>query len=260
MEARVASRTYGAVDDLAHHGSSPSVANSENVSLVAGARPLSARASERSSRRSWMTVALICAMAVGTIVATNRSGSSTSQASGTSPADNPSFANSVGLHESPAEPTSPEVGVTADEAEVDPLSFTVTNFYHERDGKPGLQIPWLENKKLAEPYMDTTLRVMNPLEGYTYEWTISAPGESNGVLVPTSGPEVEVLFTRLDENSVTVEEKDSEGNIARTLTEPVIVKYVRREVRALTDEDREELFDAVSILVCPTSFPPYSRH
>lgn len=259
MEAGVASRTYGAVDDSAHHGSS-NVGNSENVSLVAGTRPLSARASERSSRRSWMTVALICAMAVGTIVATNRSGSSTSQASGTYPAENPSFVNSVGLDESPAGSTSPDVGVRADEVEVDPLSFTVTNFYHERDGKPGPQIPWLKDKKLAEPYMDTTLRVMNPREGYTYEWTISAHGESNGILVSTSGPEVKVLFTRLDENSVTLEEKDSEGSSTRTLTEPVIVKYVRREVRTLTDDDREELFDAVSILVCPTSLPPDSRH
>lgn len=141
----------------------------------------------------------------------------------------------------------PELGVSTSQN----LRFHVTNFYHERDGKPGALIPWLRDVELAEPYVDTTLRVVEPLDGYSYQWTIrSIPDDE--VLATASGAEAVVQFTRLDENAVTLEEKDASGSITRELTETVMVKYVRREIRTLTDEDRDDLFDAVSTLPLPT--------
>lgn len=127
------------------------------------------------------------------------------------------------------------------------LDFIVTNFYHERDGKPGAQIPWLDGVKLAEPYRDTTLRVVNPRKGYRYTWTIWSSDDSKHVLARATGAEAIVSFTRLDLNVVSLaESREKAGQIVREKTDTVTVKYVRREIRTLTDADREELLDAVS--------------
>lgn len=138
------------------------------------------------------------------------------------------------------------------DAEVDSrqeLDFTVTNFYFERDGPPGARIPWLQGVKLAEPFRDTALKVVNPRPGHVYNWQIRSidHGSPEELLMETTGMEAEVVFTRLDRNVITLMEVDSEtGHDVREKTDTVMVKYVRREIRTLTDHEREELLDAVS--------------
>lgn len=134
---------------------------------------------------------------------------------------------------------------------VEPLSFTARNFYHVRDGKPGAEYPWLKNKILIEPFRETILEVTSPREGYTYHWSVrSAEGNKDAGEVELSGlagDEVEVTLTKLDGNVVTLEEVDTgSGVVMRRLDEQIVVKYVRREIRTLTDDERTELFDAVS--------------
>lgn len=126
-----------------------------------------------------------------------------------------------------------------------PLSFTALNFYHVRDGKPGAQYPWLSNYKLVEPHIQTSLVVTEPRYGFQYRWEVRDP-LSGEVHVQAEGAETEVYFTHLERNRVILEEKDSGGRITRRLEEDVLVKYVRREIRSLTDKDRDDLFDAVS--------------
>ena len=55
-----------------------------------------------------------------------------------------------------------------------------------------------------------------------------------------------VVLTQLDEHVVVLEEVDGDGKVTNRLEETVLVKYVRREIRTLTDDEREELLDAVS--------------
>lgn len=131
--------------------------------------------------------------------------------------------------------------------ELSPLSFTALNFYHERDGKPAQDYPWLRDVKLVEPHRETTLTVQPPRDEYEYRWKIyegaeEAPGEE---LIEASGVEVVVVFTMLDDNFIVLEETDTNGRVSRRLEERVMVKYVRREIRTLTDEERNELLDAV---------------
>ena len=45
---------------------------------------------------------------------------------------------------------------------------------------------------------------------------------------------------------VVLEEVNGDGQVTNRLEETVMVKYVRREIRTLTDDEREELLDAVS--------------
>ena len=45
---------------------------------------------------------------------------------------------------------------------------------------------------------------------------------------------------------VVLEEVNGDGQVTNRLEETVMVKYVRREIRTLTDDEKEELLDAVS--------------
>lgn len=125
------------------------------------------------------------------------------------------------------------------------LSFTALNFYHVRDGKPAQDYPWLKDIKLIEPYRETTLSVTNSRPGYHYKWEIRGGGEEDEVHTSADGAEAIVILTKLEQNLITLVERDSDGNVVRRLDEPVMVKYVRREIRSLTDDEREELLDAV---------------
>ncbi|CAM9493178.1 unnamed protein product [Ectocarpus sp. 6 AP-2014] len=135
------------------------------------------------------------------------------------------------------------------------LAFTALNFYHVRDGKPGQDYPWLKDLKLVEPHRETTLAVEAPREGFEYRWdvrptctadscTSSSGGESSPI--QAAGAVAEVVLTSLEENMITLEEVNvADGKIVRRLEETVMVKYVRREIRSLTDDEREELLDAM---------------
>ena len=131
------------------------------------------------------------------------------------------------------------------------LEFTALNFYHVRDGKPAADYPWLKDVKLIEPHRETTLSVVGPRDGFDYRWEVragsgSGSGEVGEVQATTTGAVTIVVFTQLDDNVVVLEEVDRDGRVANRLEETVMVKYVRREIRTLTNDEREELLDAVS--------------
>ena len=199
--------------------------------------------------RRWVGLAVVCGLAAGAIAGVVRSASSSPTASATYPSVRAFVEVSDGqLGAAGTEATS---GV-ASTATLPPLSFTATNFYHLRDGKPGLDYPWLKNVKLVEPHRETTLLVDNHRHGFSYRWEIH--GKSSSIIstddAKTSvamGHEAIVLFHHLDENMITLLEMDETGAVSRQLDEVVMVKYVRREIRTLTDDEREELLDSVSV-------------
>ncbi|CBN79226.1 ortho-aminophenol oxidase [Ectocarpus siliculosus] len=133
--------------------------------------------------------------------------------------------------------------------EIPRLSFEATNFYQLRDGKPAQDYPWLKDVKLIEPHRETTFTVSSPRDGFDYRWRVFAGSPAEGELcTEATGPEGTVVLTTLDENAVVLEEVDADGTVVRRLQEMVMVKYVRREIRTLTDDEREELFDAMFTL------------
>ena len=144
-----------------------------------------------------------------------------------------------------------DVGASASSRESstqEPLTFTALNFYQIRDGKPGQDYPWLKDLKVVEPYQDTTLTVSNARDGFDYQWEVRAgdsSDEDSAVLVSATGATTIVSLTKLDQNVITLKEANEEGQVVRRLDETVMVKYVRREIRSLTDEDLNELLDAV---------------
>ena len=136
-----------------------------------------------------------------------------------------------------------------------PLEYTALNFYHVRDGKPGQDYPWLKDVKLIEPHRETTLAVVEPRVGYDYRWVVRSGGSSSSsssgeeageVQATATGAVTVVVLTQLDENVVVLEEVDGDGEVTNRLEETVLVKYVRREIRTLADDERGEVLDAVS--------------
>lgn len=145
------------------------------------------------------------------------------------------------------------------------LEFTALNFYHVRDGKPGQDYPWLKDVKLVEPHRDTTLAVIGAREGLRYRWEVRAggsnsPGGIGEVQATATGPVTIVVFKQLDENVVVLEEIDEDGGVTNRLEEIVLVKYVRREIRTLADNERKELLDAVSERFAATSIRRQDAH
>ena len=208
----------------------PPQQNKSNVRDPAAGRPVSRR----------LAVTVVCSLAIlaGSGVSWIRSsgGGTTGAAAG------------AFFEIRPAEPSS----VVGDDAEnVATLDFTALNFYYIRDGKPGQDYPWLKGVKLIEPHPDTTLAVVGPREGFDYRWEVRAGGSGSSgrvgeVQATATGAVTIVVLTQLEENVVVLEEVNGDGQVTKRLEETVLVKYVRREVRTLTDDEREELLDAVS--------------
>lgn len=97
--------------------------------------------------------------------------------------------------------------------------------------------PW---SYVAEPYRPTTLSLSIDSDDSTwYKWTVD--GHVQGY-----GSEVHVMFTSTGYHDVVLTGKI--GDDVHHLAVKVMVKYVRREIRQLYDDDRERFFNALTVL------------
>ena len=208
--------------------------------------------------RRWFTLVVVGVLAVGVMMGLTRAGYRLPKLTRESEGESNLMEVTSAVTPYTAEKTAPAVlprpfpkgpaisSTLLTSEEIPPLSFTALNFYHVRDGKPAVDYPFLKDVKLIEPHRDTTLAVTAPRDEFEYRWKVYGAGEAAGDLqAEASGAEVVIALSKLDDHLVVLEELDGEGGVARRLDEAVVVKYVRREIRTLTDDEREELFDAV---------------
>ena len=190
----------------------------------------------RQGWRSWLDRVLVGALIVGafTAVATF-AGIRTLEFE---PQREATFARDVGAKDEA------EVRVGGGSASMAPLEFSALNFYSVRDGQPGQAYPWLQDTKLIEPHRETILTVNNPSDGHNYRWVLRVDG-TDEVQASPNGIEVAVILTQVNEHVITLQELSPTGVVTRHLEETVMVKYVRREIRALNDVERVELLDSV---------------
>ena len=256
MAPRPGLRAYGSVEDLPK-----ARAISRPVASVSNASPsrrqglevdsLSYAVTEKApTSRGWVRLAVVCGLAVGAVAGVLRSGFF-SHTTSTAYSSVKSFAEVPGGGRPEAAATTAAASDAARAVLLPPLAFTATNFYHLRDGKPAQDYPWLKNVKLIEPHRETTLLVENRREGCSYQWEVRGSSSADEVHTVATGHATIMLFPHLDENMITLlEVNDESGRVTRRLDEVVMVKYVRREIRTLTDDEREELLDAVSAPWC----------
>ena len=119
------------------------------------------------------------------------------------------------------------------------INITATNEYGEYIGA---NYEWLVEKHLAEPYK-TTVFSINEENNIDDEivWKWSQEGEAD-----EWGNSIEKVFTNTGKYELLLKGINSNNETIISQTIPVIVKYVKRELRQLTDEDRHNFLHAAS--------------
>jgi hypothetical protein len=135
--------------------------------------------------------------------------------------------------------------------------------------------PFLQGSLLVEPYKSTSFAVQDAVADATYEWTItsassptnaaadlyesssSVSADSVGETIDSgsvsadssSSASFETTLTSVGWYTLTVTETLSGSDSAsRTFSQPIAVKYVRRELQDLTVDDRNTFLDAFHTL------------
>jgi hypothetical protein len=132
------------------------------------------------------------------------------------------------------------------------LYAVATNEYSSRVTHKMFPYPFLEDGVLVEPYKPTKITI-NGINGNTFYWSIVNVKDPS---IAFHGEALECLdftvtLTVVGEYLLTVEESfDGYRDVyrMRALKQPLWVKYVRREISTLTDDDREEFLDAFRVL------------
>mmetsp|Transcript_33268 Transcript_33268/g.43862 ORF Transcript_33268/g.43862 Transcript_33268/m.43862 type:complete len:619 (-) Transcript_33268:201-2057(-) len=109
--------------------------------------------------------------------------------------------------------------------------------------------PWLEDKLLAEPFRESTFNVKGKRyfpETSQILWAIQ--DEHGNIVGEMEGDSPSFTFTKPSTFFVTVIEQSEAGEELQRLSSTVIVKYIRREIRSLHEEDLNTLLDTMKIL------------
>ena len=121
----------------------------------------------------------------------------------------------------------------------DKINITVSNEYGEFSGA---SYEWLTDTYLVEPYKTTSFSInaANDIDD-TLSWKWVHPDEE--ILW---GNSIEKVFTSPGKYDLYLHGIDTTNEVVINQTIPVIVKYVKRELRALTSEDRRKFLHAAS--------------
>lgn len=99
--------------------------------------------------------------------------------------------------------------------------------------------------KVVEPYRETTLSALGGSNKSHYEWVVTNQNNTISLM----GNPVYFQFTDIGEQVVVLFEYPSDMNLEpRSITTVLVCKYVRRELRSLSDQDREACLCAIMIL------------
>lgn len=131
-------------------------------------------------------------------------------------------------------------------------STTTTDLYIQASNKYGTfsaPYPWLDSTpgtQLVEPFITSKLTVTGAFaSGSTYQWTLDYPSSSDGMEWSGTSTVQEVTLTVPGSYSLSLEAFDAKtGSFRGRYTTLVVCKYVKRELRALSDDDRARLWDA----------------
>ena len=109
----------------------------------------------------------------------------------------------------------------------------------------GADYPWMANySALAEPFRKTQLKVLDSeASSESFTWTERNDAGDDERLIG-SGSSIEHVFSCLGGFEISVINTETRCRLTRL----IVVKYVRREIRSLHDEDREKFFDTMQVL------------
>jgi hypothetical protein len=130
---------------------------------------------------------------------------------------------------------------STDSSVCDSMKITASNEY----GVFSAPYPYLQNGEvLLEPYKATTVAISfsddTDADDYSYSWTI---GDS-----AYSGSTISATMTTTGTYGVSIAVTDSNSDSVCTFSQTAYVKYVKRELRTLTEADRNKVLDAAAAL------------
>jgi len=139
------------------------------------------------------------------------------------------------------------------------LSFTAYNSYTLQSGDLGSHYPWVD-APVVEPYRETTFTVTGARHSHEYHWTIEGGVDSEsgtpssaltsvGNVITYTPGEVGEYSVAILEYPQTMGTSGVLGEMSRNYsTGKIIVRYVRRELRSLTPEDREAFMQGCEVV------------
>ena len=127
------------------------------------------------------------------------------------------------------------------------LAFIASNEYTALQGYAGKDYPWIEEGQLVEPHKTTTFTSTSTLKQsvlarMNLAWSVDGGDEE------TTGT-FKYVFEQPGTYTVKMAAYDKgSGDLVASTTKQVISKYVRREIRTLSDDDREAFFSAAEVM------------
>jgi hypothetical protein len=125
----------------------------------------------------------------------------------------------------------------------------VSNEYGE--SVSGSEYPWLSGRLVVEPHKQTSLFIgvnsdnanNHEVTDVIYKWTITDP---NGEVFKTHGSTIVRTFREIGKHSISINVYSKDGStLLSTYNVDASCLYVKRELRKLTEEDRENFLDAM---------------
>eukprot|EP00638_Chattonella_subsalsa_P009523 CAMPEP_0117752828 /NCGR_PEP_ID=MMETSP0947-20121206/11857_1 /TAXON_ID=44440 /ORGANISM="Chattonella subsalsa, Strain CCMP2191" /LENGTH=591 /DNA_ID=CAMNT_0005571583 /DNA_START=328 /DNA_END=2103 /DNA_ORIENTATION=+ len=142
-----------------------------------------------------------------------------------------------------------------------PIKARISNKYIQRDGEPSWKYPWLipedsnrEQILLAEPHIRSEISIEaedksleSSLDLNRFEWFVISP-EGKFLEHHSGSNALGIIFEDLGVHAVIIRQYSGDGVELSVTRVKVIVKYVRREIRSLIEEDLEATLDAMATL------------
>lgn len=130
-------------------------------------------------------------------------------------------------------------------AESTVLHVEITNEYAPVKGAEFY--PWLKGKAVVEPFKETTFSVRpgDFEENLTFHWAVPASEDGSTAPVAFTGHQPTMVFTATGNYNISVAATDPTGNVVASAAIFARCIYVKREIRALSIDDREKFLDAM---------------
>jgi len=123
------------------------------------------------------------------------------------------------------------------------LNFKAQNVYTRVNGASGLGYSHINPYKLVEPFRESTFEVTDAEDSCSYEWAVWSP---SGELYNMTG--TNVTFTAEVVGEYPLHLTAVCGSARKHYNGAVVSKYVRRELRSLTTDDKVKFFNTMEIV------------
>ena len=126
------------------------------------------------------------------------------------------------------------------------LNFKAHNVYTRVNGATGLGYPNIRAYKLIEPFRESTFEVEDAEDACSYDWMVWGPDKS--MAWEATGKNVTYTAEAVGDYTLKLSASCGDTDVVKTYEGSVSSKYVRRELRSLTTDDKVKFFNTMEIV------------